>query len=288
MSPDNRVSPAAMKPLAGMPPAEQQAPMGALPEDFPLSEKDVALLKEKLLAGWYPEQVVATKSIGGCPMPKGYGRYEPLRTDLRQFLEGGWIHHPLYVGEVRNADYCGHIHTTIDARQRRLTSLLTEGRYDLAVMTHEKPYRLEALEKYATRMDDALFWKTFAEVWQMSDNLWQYQPAIRRIMDRNRPCREEMMTAEERHAAGAMPDPIPIYRGYTRTRSMKGWSWTTDPDKAEWFARRFAVKGRECFVAEGTVSKQYVIAFFTGRNESEIVVDPRRVVVMTTRRIKAT
>ena len=69
---------------------------------------------------------------------------------------------------------------------------------------------------------------------------------------------------------------------------MKGWSWTTDPDKAEWFARRFAVRGKECFVAEGTVSKQYVIAYFTGRNESEIVVDPRRVVVSTTRRIKVT
>lgn len=220
--------------------------------------------------------------------PAGYGRYEPLRADLRQYLNAGWIHHPLYVDEIRNTDYCGHIHTTIDARQCRLESLLGEGKYDDAVMTHETPYRLDALEQYANCMDDGLFWQTFGMVWQMSENLWQYQPAIRRIMDHNRPCRHEIMTAEERHAVGAMPDPITVYRGYDRPGSMKGWSWTTDPDKAEWFARRFADTGGACFVAEGEVSKQYVIAYFTRRNESEIVVDPRRVVVSTTRRIKVT
>jgi|688.fasta_scaffold161898_1 hypothetical protein len=220
--------------------------------------------------------------------PTGYGRYEPLRADLRQYVNGGWIHHPLFVGEVQNAGYCGHIHTTIDARQRRLESLLGEGRYDDAVMTHETPYMLDALEQYANHLDDAMFWKTFGMVWQMSENLWQYQPAIRRIMDHNRPRRDEMMTAKERHAVGTMPDPIAIYRGYTRPGSMKGWSWTTDPDKADWFARRFADAGGACFVAEGTVSKQYLIAYFTGRNESEIVVDPGRVVVSTMRRIKVT
>ena len=45
-----------------------------------------------------------------------------------------------------------------------------------------------------------------------------------------------------------------------------------DRDTAEWFAHRF---GEEGTVYEAQISKEHILAFFNGRNESEVVVDPK-------------
>jgi hypothetical protein len=47
-------------------------------------------------------------------------------------------------------------------------------------------------------------------------------------------------------------------------------SWTTDKEKAEWFARRFAIATQPLLV-RGTVAKKDVMAVFLGREESEVV-----------------
>ena len=49
-------------------------------------------------------------------------------------------------------------------------------------------------------------------------------------------------------------------------------SWTLDRETAEWFAHRF---GEEGTVYEAQIPKKYILAFFNGRNESEVVVDPK-------------
>ena len=46
-------------------------------------------------------------------------------------------------------------------------------------------------------------------------------------------------------------------------------SWTLKRDKAEWFATRFGNEGK---VLEMSISKEKIVAVFTGRNEFEAVI----------------
>lgn len=64
------------------------------------------------------------------------------------------------------------------------------------------------------------------------------------------------------------------YRGVTsyNAKNIKALSWTLDRDTAEWFAYRF---GEEGTVYEAQIQKEHILAFFNGRNESEVVVDPK-------------
>jgi hypothetical protein len=53
-------------------------------------------------------------------------------------------------------------------------------------------------------------------------------------------------------------------------------SWTVDPASARWFARRPGYPG-EKIVLKTTVPKGKVLAYFSKRTESEVVIDPRRI-----------
>jgi len=71
--------------------------------------------------------------------------------------------------------------------------------------------------------------------------------------------------------------PLKIYRGAI-WRRRRGMAWTTDRERARWFAQRFArFDGHEPFesayVFEADVHPDGVLAMF--RREDEVVVDPR-------------
>jgi hypothetical protein len=57
-----------------------------------------------------------------------------------------------------------------------------------------------------------------------------------------------------------------------------GLSWTTDREKAVWFARRFP--GPEPRVLTGRTRRGNVIAYFAGRQEAEVIVLPEDVEVV--------
>lgn len=67
-----------------------------------------------------------------------------------------------------------------------------------------------------------------------------------------------------------MPEEITVYRGIRGRGSLKALSWTTDIEKAEWFAKRWDKNGK---VYSVNVSKDDVLAVFSSRGESELVVD---------------
>jgi len=85
---------------------------------------------------------------------------------------------------------------------------------------------------------------------------------------------EYLMDAEELSQLQEMDDTVTIYRGVTshNQTSIKALSWTLDRDKAEWFAHRF---GEEGTVYEAQIDKENILALFNGRNEAEVIVDPR-------------
>ena len=70
-----------------------------------------------------------------------------------------------------------------------------------------------------------------------------------------------------------MPDVIRIFRGFSLDELENGFSWTVDFEMAEWFTNR--TNGD--FVLAGYAKKPDVIAYITGRDEEEILIDPKNV-----------
>lgn len=83
-----------------------------------------------------------------------------------------------------------------------------------------------------------------------------------------------LMDEEELRQFQELEDIVTVYRGVTshNADNVKALSWTLDRDKAKWFASRF---GEDGTVYEAQISKQHIYAFLNGRNESEVIVDPR-------------
>lgn len=84
---------------------------------------------------------------------------------------------------------------------------------------------------------------------------------------------EHLMTEEEYQAFQKLDDRLTVYRGVTSHNShrIKALSWTTDKETAEWFAHRFSEDGT---VYEAEIDKEHIYAYFTCRDESEVIVDP--------------
>ena len=82
------------------------------------------------------------------------------------------------------------------------------------------------------------------------------------------------MDGEEKEKFDSFDDTVTIYRGVTsyNAKNIKALSWTTDYQTAEWFAHRF---GEEGTVYQAQIGKEHILAFFSGRNESEVIVDPK-------------
>lgn len=146
----------------------------------------------------------------------------------------------------------------------------------------DKPERMRCFHKIVFDLPDNLegevFWHEFWRIWETSENLNEdedYIPALVEYgLDLGDP--HSAMEDDEKAAFEAMPDEIVIYRGAIAELNEDGWSWTTDRAKAHWFAKR-GFGGEERVVLKATVAKANVLAYLTGRNESEIVVDPDNV-----------
>ncbi len=210
-------------------------------------------------------------------------RKEPLRADLRRYVEGTStvlgtiIRHPFYVGPV-DLDRAALVHHAIDEQQKALDRSLAAGKWDDAVFSYEVPFLLDGFLRHASRFDNASYWRLLGDVWTAQEQLWPNQQVFLSLFRARRPGREALMREDEHAEFGKLPDQFPVYRGFTGQRG-KGMSWTTDRAKAEWFARRFAmIEGRGTpKVLSGVVRKGDVLAYFNRRQESEIVVEPAKV-----------
>ena len=70
------------------------------------------------------------------------------------------------------------------------------------------------------------------------------------------------------------PEVVEVYRGITdyNKKYVKALSWTLSKKTAEWFADRFSSKG---IIYKALIPKEHILAYFNGRNEKEIVLDPK-------------
>ena len=83
------------------------------------------------------------------------------------------------------------------------------------------------------------------------------------------------MDEDELEFFDSLPDTVTIYRGVTsyNNKKLKVLSWTVDPEVAKWFADRYQQHGQ---VYAATISKKHILAYFGGRHEAEVIVDPSK------------
>lgn len=139
-----------------------------------------------------------------------------------------------------------------------------------------KPYKLGFL-KYAapflSEQDTALF---LSQAWIITEapntdpNLSKRELlSLFRSVDP-----QKLMDEEEYGLFRGLDDVVTVYRGVTsyNARNVKALSWTLNRDTAKWFAHRFGEQGT---VYEAQIRKEHICAVFLGRNESEVIVDPK-------------
>lgn len=83
-----------------------------------------------------------------------------------------------------------------------------------------------------------------------------------------------LMDEAEQAQLAELDDTVTVYRGVTTINSdnLLALSWTLDYETADWFARRFDEDGT---VYKAQIDKEHIFALFNGRNESEVVLDPK-------------
>ena len=147
--------------------------------------------------------------------------------------------------------------------------------YEIYMMTN-KPYGLTFLkfaEPYLSKED---FSKILGDAWVRSENPNDDPNFTKRdlIAMFKRADKQALMAEEDYKRWQDLEKSITVYRGVTphNEKNIRALSWTLDAEKAEWFAMRFGENGK---VYQAEIDKKDVYAYFGGRGESEVIVEPK-------------
>jgi hypothetical protein len=227
------------------------------------------------------ETVYMAEKSGNGGLSSGIALADELKEHLERDRSGYWfIRHPLVMFacyEPGNGQHAEIANTWLEKKQEGLRQAVDRGDWRLALMLHEKPWRLRALMDYGPKMSDEAYFENLGAVWTEIENVWQYHevvPCMLAPTGRDKRKRHLMMTTEEQAVLRGLPEVITIYRG-CGPGNERGWSWTLDVEQAEWFAERFGADEPDEFsglVVVGECRTEAVIAYFGRRGEQEILV----------------
>ena len=191
--------------------------------------------------------------------------------------------HQIFYSPMQNRMYNAMFHHKL---QNFKTALRTEDWHYLLNLT-ERPFRIPVFSKYATRMSNLDYWTNLAWVYVDSENIDQHSNLMMSLLLSERGGRRSLMVKGEQEALDAMPNVLRVYKGFSDYYAWDtDFSFTLDLKVARWFARRFDCPYPK--LLEALVSKEAVLAYFTRRNEEEILVDPKHVQVIRETRIRPT
>ncbi|MGH2903268.1 MAG: hypothetical protein ACRDK7_06760 [Solirubrobacteraceae bacterium] len=163
-------------------------------------------------------------------------------------------------------------------RQKRQAVAHAEshGDWQRVLWLHEKPYRMSVFLAVRDRMSDRDYWQALGSMWLETENLHEDQDEWVAALTASRPGRSQWLMDETESAVLARLDAqVTVYRGFRRPGRHLAPSWTLDRARAEWFARRpLDPPSGDGYLATATVPKRSVIAYFAGRGEQEIVLNP--------------
>ncbi len=150
-----------------------------------------------------------------------------------------------------------------------------EGKWQKVLWLHEKPYRISVFRQVRDRMANRDYWQALGSLWLETENLHEHQDEWVGALTADRAGRARwLMDEDERAVLASLGDQVTAHRGFRRAGRHFAPSWTLSVTRAEWFARRAIDPGTGGYVASVTVPSASVIAYFGGRSEQEIVLDP--------------
>lgn len=202
--------------------------------------------------------------------------------------KGGWemVNHPLVQCILYSPPMNRMLNRQYEAKLKHLATAILEKDWESYIFLHERPYRAGALAHIMHRVSDSEYWLLVRHVWMDTENLWQWGTLKRRILMAKRPMRELLMNEAERQMIDSLEEVAPlIFRGYASPGRIHGWSWTFDRKKAEWFALRYSGVTTRPRVAIAEVYRRDIVAYFEGRREWEVVVDPQNIRVMEVQKV---
>ena len=141
--------------------------------------------------------------------------------------------------------------------------------------------RFQTFLKIKDQLNDKDYWRTLADAYTGSDNLYHLKEEIKEAFLEDRSEREYLMNKKELKIYNSLPENITIYRGMT-TEELEsgdfGVSWTLSRERADYFAftygRNFSTEGVSKVVHQLEVKKVEILAYFNERNEQEVIYIP--------------
>lgn len=212
-----------------------------------------------------------------------------LDHDLHKFVDwdgpfGPMLDHPLLRVVSLEAEYkfsagLAELNKQLAEMTALMESYKRTRKWSQFVFIFHRPYRVDAL-LYAVREAGASrLWPLIGDVWRDSESNMQSFYEWNEIWshaynDRGgfKKCHKRVMSAEDRRTFERLPEMITIYRGCSNVDQVEAYSWTTDETMAHWFAHR-KCRTNEPVVAKMVVHKSFALAYFSDRQESEIVLD---------------
>ena len=219
-----------------------------------------------------------------------------LKVPIKNIKESLFISHPFYSSSVYpDTKNTGKFSKTngllmivnddearkeVESQYEELINKSTDVYSIIGLIT--RPYRMQ----FYKLIMDYLSPKDYAE---LASFIWidcEF-PSFQRVITKNQwikifrtADKKYLMSSQELEYIDKLPNEFPIYRGVCTNASdanglfgtWTGLSWTTNPQKAVWFAKRFNLKEQTVLKIEH-FKKTDVLAYFDSRDENEIVAD---------------
>ncbi|MFY9465492.1 MAG: hypothetical protein WAP48_10395 [Sediminibacterium sp.] len=134
---------------------------------------------------------------------------------------------------------------------------------------------IKLFQERCDKFSDEEYWKNLAHSYIMQNYKKIPYKVYYELFSSKRPKREYLMSEEEHSLLNKLPQQVKIFRGGTLTEQKTkkyGISWTLNQQIATNFANVKAIRDKkEMVVIEKIIEKKDIIAFFTERNEDEII-----------------
>ncbi|MBE3141429.1 MAG: hypothetical protein IMZ53_12715 [Thermoplasmata archaeon] len=211
------------------------------------------------------------------------GKKEQLLPELKHYLHhnstlGTVLQSPLLFSVPHHSSMNAFCNAQYQEKKRRVEESRDLKEWHQFVFWHERPFRLPAFTEICNELKPREYWRLLADIWIDTEYAWQYKPIWEMLLFRKekkyRQAKHFFMNDKDRKSFIGMPKGFKIYRGCI-AKSITGFSWTLNRERAVWFATRFNQK--EAYLLEGWVNKDRILAVITGRNEDEILVHPNAV-----------
>lgn len=164
--------------------------------------------------------------------------------------------------------------------KKEIVTVLNFGKSRILFISTKIPVgvsRFQAFLAIKPLLKGKLYWYALADAYTGSDNLFHYQGDIKIAFSSDHIGRNSLMTKKELIFLKNLPEKITIYRGMTEVEKRSknyGVSWTLDRKVAEFYLtyyRNTSTKHLKKTVHKLVINKKDAIAYFSERNESEII-----------------